>query len=107
MATLHSLNFDNRYARLPADLFSRVSPQGFAQPHLVAFNPDVAALLDLDPDCVLDPDLARCFGGAKPLPGAEPLAMKYTGHQFGVYNPDLGDGRGLLLGEVRNSRGEY
>lgn len=107
MASLQSLRFDNRYARLPAALFSRVAPTGFANPRLVAFNPDVAALIDLDPDCLLDPDLARYFGGSKPLPGAEPLAMKYTGHQFGVYNPELGDGRGLLLGEVVNSRGDY
>lgn len=106
MAALHSLRFDNRFARLPADLFSRVTPTGFDRPHLVAFNPEVAALLDLDPGAAGDPDFAQYFGGRKLLPGSAPLAMKYTGHQFGVYNPELGDGRGLLLGEVVNSRGE-
>src|SRR5687767_3805903 len=44
--------------------------------------------------------------GAKPLPGSEPLAMLYAGHQFGAYVPQLGDGRAILLGEVRNGRGE-
>ena len=106
MATLDSLNFDNRYARLPGSLFTRVTPTGFQRPHLVAFNPDVAALLDLDPHSAEHPDFAHYFGGRLLLPGSEPLAMKYTGHQFGVYNPELGDGRGLLLGEVINSRGE-
>jgi uncharacterized protein YdiU (UPF0061 family) len=106
MATLHQLNFDNSFARLPAGLFSRVQPTGFARPSLVAFNPDAAALLDLDTECTRTPDFAACFGGQKLLPGSEPLAMKYTGHQFGVYNPELGDGRGLLLGEVANARGE-
>ncbi|HVY54391.1 MAG TPA: YdiU family protein, partial [Thermodesulfobacteriota bacterium] len=45
------------------------------------------------------------FSGRKLLPGSEPLAMYYTGHQFGVYNPDIGDGRAILLGEVRNGEG--
>ncbi|HEX4870472.1 MAG TPA: protein adenylyltransferase SelO family protein, partial [Moraxellaceae bacterium] len=106
MASLDSLRFDNRFARLPAGLFSRVTPTGFERPFVVAFNPEVAALIGLDPEAGHHPDLAQYFGGRKLLPGSEPLAMKYTGHQFGVYNPDLGDGRGLLLGEVVNDRGE-
>lgn len=106
MNTLDTLNFDNRFARLPSTLFSRVEPRGFARPHLVAFNPDVAALLDLDPAEASTPALCAFLGGQKLLPGSEPLAMKYTGHQFGIYNPDLGDGRGLLLGQVRNGKGE-
>ena len=40
------------------------------------------------------------------MPGMEPLAMLYFGHQFGVYVPKLGDGRAILLGEVRNELGE-
>ena len=107
MNTLDSLSFDNRFARLPHTLFSRTEPKGFSRPHLVAFNADVAALLDLDPAEATRPDFCSFFGGQKLLPGSEPLAMKYTGHQFGGYNPDLGDGRGLLLGQIRNSKGEY
>ncbi|HEX4870228.1 MAG TPA: YdiU family protein [Moraxellaceae bacterium] len=106
MASLDSLRFDNRFARLPAGLFSRVTPTGFERPFVVAFNPEVATLIGLDPEAGHHPDLAQYFGGRKLLPGSDPLAMKYTGHQFGVYNPDLGDGRGLLLGEVVNERGE-
>lgn len=106
MNTLATLNFDNRFARLPKALFSRVEPRGFARPHLVAFNPDVAALLNLDPAEASTPAFCAFLGGQKVLPGSEPLAMKYTGHQFGIYNPDLGDGRGLLLGQVRNEKGE-
>lgn len=107
MRTLDTLTFDNRFARLPRPLFSPVVPQGFDRPHLVAFNPDVAALLDLDPADASRPVFCAAFGGQTLLPGSAPLAMKYTGHQFGVYNPDLGDGRGLLLGQIRNERGEY
>lgn len=106
MPTLESLHFDNTFARLPDSFFSRVTPTGFTHPHLVAFNPDVATLLDIDASEALRPAFAQYFGGQKILPGSEPLAMKYTGHQFGQYNPELGDGRGLLLGEVLNSKGE-
>lgn len=106
MATLDTLHFDNRFSRLPADLYSRVTPTGFERPFVVAFNPEVADLIGLAPDADRHPNFAQYFGGRKLLPGSDPLAMKYTGHQFGVYNPDLGDGRGLLLGEVVNARGE-
>lgn len=107
MNTLDSLAFDNRYARLPETFYSRVRPRGFARPHVVAFNPDVAALLDLDPAEAARAEFAAGFGGQRLPAGSDPIAMKYTGHQFGVYNPELGDGRGLLLGQVRNARGEY
>lgn len=106
MIQLESLTFDNSYSQLPDHFFQRINPTPLANPFLIGFNPDVAGLLGLDP-CKVDPKaLAHYFGGAGQLPGAEPLAMKYTGHQFGVYNPDLGDGRGVLLGEVVNSQGE-
>lgn len=106
MADLTNLNFDNSFSRLPGTLFYPTTPTGFARPHLVSFNPEVAALLDLEPEAGQQQDFADYFGGKRLLPGSSPLAMKYTGHQFGVYNPDLGDGRGLLLGEVVNAKGE-
>lgn len=100
------LNFDNTYARLPERWYQRREPTPLKGAHLAGFNPQVAAMLGLDP-CALDPrELVPFFNGEKAIPGAEPLAMKYTGHQFGFYNPDLGDGRGLLLGEVVNDSGE-
>lgn len=106
MATLKSLNFDNSFLQLPEQLFQRLSPTPLQKPFLIGFNPDVAQLLDIDPCTVNPKEIASFLGGEKVLPGSEPLAMKYTGHQFGVYNPELGDGRGLLLGEVVNKKGE-
>ncbi|GGB95159.1 UPF0061 protein [Marinobacterium zhoushanense] len=103
---LERLNFDNTYARLPEQWYQRTVPQPLKGAHLASFNPHVGVLIGLDP-CAIDFDeLVRYFNGEIALPGAEPLAMKYTGHQFGFYNPDLGDGRGLLLGEVVNQNGE-
>jgi uncharacterized protein YdiU (UPF0061 family) len=106
MKSLESLAFDNSFNSLPPALFSPVQPTGFAHPHLVSFNAAAASLIDLDPAEAQRPEFASYFGGQRLLPGSQPLAMKYTGHQFGTYNPDLGDGRGLLLGEVVNAKGE-
>jgi len=105
MKRITELDFDNTYSRLPRDFYDAVRPRPFENPHFVSFNPDAAALIDLDPDEVNNPELALYLSGGKTIHGSYPLAMYYTGHQFGVYNPDIGDGRAILLGEVRNSRG--
>lgn len=104
--TLHDLDFDNTWLGLPPGLWARVAPQGLVDPRLVSFNAQAADLLDLDRAAAGDPDFLAFASGNLVLPGSAPLAQKYTGHQFGVYNPDLGDGRGLLLGEVRNRHGQ-
>lgn len=106
MKTLEELAFDNAYARLAESFYSRVEPTPLANPYLVAFNPRAAELIDLDPAEAVRPEFVDYFAGARPLPGAEPLAMLYAGHQFGHYVPRLGDGRAILLGQVRNGRGE-
>lgn len=103
---LEELQFDNTYARLPESFYARVEPTPLPNPHLVSFNPDAAALLDLDPDEAKRPEFAGLFGGQLLVPGMEPVAMLYSGHQFGIYAGQLGDGRAILLGEVRNGRGE-
>jgi protein adenylyltransferase len=106
MHRLEELQFDNTYARLPEAFYARVEPTPLPNPVLVSFNPDAAALLDLDPDESKRPEFAGVFGGQFLLPGSEPVAMLYSGHQFGIYAGQLGDGRAILLGEVRNGRGE-
>jgi len=105
--SLETLSFDNTYARLPEAFYAKLNPTPFSEPpYLVNFNPSAAALLDLDPAQAQRPEFAGVFGGSLLVPGMEPLAMLYSGHQFGVYVPQLGDGRAMLLGEVLNSRGE-
>src|SRR4051812_9972668 len=106
MRTLADLPFDNTYARLPEAFYQRVEPTPVPNPYLVAFNPAAALLIDLDPAEAANPDFVQYFAGNKKLPGSEPVAMKYAGHQFGTYVPQLGDGRAILLGEVRNVAGE-
>lgn len=105
--TLETLSFDNSYARLPEVFYAKVNPTPFsAPPFLISVNPAAVELLDLDPDEAARPEFAGVFGGSLLVPGMEPLAMLYSGHQFGVYVPQLGDGRAILLGEVTNERGE-
>ena len=104
---LETLSFDNTYARLPESFYAKLNPTPFSDPpHLVSFNPAAAELIDLDPEQANRPEFAAVFGGSMLVAGMEPLAMLYSGHQFGVYVPQLGDGRAILLGEVRNDRGE-
>ncbi|MFO0705842.1 MAG: YdiU family protein [Nitrospira sp.] len=107
MRTLEQLVFDNTYARLPESFHTKLQPTPFSvPPSLISFNPSAAALIDLDPAEAARPEFAGVFGGSLLVPGMEPLAALYAGHQFGVYVPQLGDGRAILLGEVRNERGD-
>src|SRR6185295_7963944 len=106
LRTLESLQFDNRYARLPEVFYAKATPTPLKNPFLVSFSPEAAALIDLDPREATRMEFAGCFGGHYLLPGSEPISMVYAGHQFGAYVSRLGDGRAILLGEVRNNRGE-
>jgi len=120
-ATLAELQYDNRFVReLPADpdrqnrvrqvrraCYSRVQPARVAAPQLVSFAAEVAELLDLDPAVCRSEEFAQVFAGNRLLPGMEPYAMCYGGHQFGHWAGQLGDGRAINLGEVRNRRGEH
>jgi uncharacterized protein YdiU (UPF0061 family) len=105
--TLDQLEFDNRFARLGDTFSTRVAPQPIEQPRLVVASPAAMALLDLAADEAERPEFAELCSGHQLWRDAEPRAMVYSGHQFGQYNPQLGDGRGLLLGEVVNAAGEH
>lgn len=117
----NQLQFDNRFIReLPADtelenyrrqvtgaIYSRVTPKAVKNPQLVAGAKEVAALLDLPESIFTQTEFAQVFGGNQILPGMEPHACCYGGHQFGNWAGQLGDGRAINLGEVRNQKGEH
>lgn len=106
MKTLSQLVFNNTYRQLPASFGTPVSPQPLDDPFLVSVNQKVCRWLELDPADAATPYFIDVFTGNEDHGGFEPFAMKYTGHQFGQYNPDLGDGRGLLMGEIVTSEGK-
>jgi len=98
-----SIPFDNSFARLDPAFYTLQPPVPVAAPNLVAFNDDLAAVLRINPGDV--PEQAQVFAGNQLPEGAEPLAQLYSGHQFGHYNPQLGDGRAVLLGETVGTDG--
>ena len=105
--TFDNLTFSNSFSTLGEQFFSRVTPTPFeTAARLVHFNTRAAGLLDLDPALQQNPVVANIFSGKQPLPGGDPIAMLYAGHQFGHSVPQLGDGRAIMLGEVTNQRGE-
>lgn len=72
---------------------------------ILRFRNDRAAA-ELGLDALSDDDWIKHFGRFEPLPGSlpQPLALRYHGHQFRVYNPDIGDGRGFLFAQMRADR---
>lgn len=106
MYKLENLDLSHSFFQLGSDFYQAKSPDPVSNPFLVNFNPSAAKLIGLDPLEAQRKDFVEYFSGNLPLPGSNPLAMAYSGHQFGAYNPRLGDGRGLLLGEVRNGLNE-
>lgn len=99
-----SIPFDNSFARLGSAFYAPQPPVPVAAPHLVAFNDDLARILRISPGEV--GEQAQVFAGNRLPEGAEPLSQLYSGHQFGNYNPQLGDGRAVLLGETVGSDGQ-
>lgn len=113
------LAFDNRFLRdLPGDpevsprrrqvlgaCWSRVEPTPVAEPTLLAHAREVAELVGFAEQDVASEWFPRVFGGNALLPGMEPYAACYGGHQFGTWAGQLGDGRAITLGEVRTDAG--
>ena len=95
-----SIAFDNSYARLPQQFYSRLNPTPVADPGPIRVNAPLAEQLGIDPQWLASPEGTAVVAGNAVPPGAEPIATVYAGHQFGSYNPQLGDGRAILLGEV-------
>ena len=105
------LAFDNTFVRdLPADpvtdnvprqvsgaSYTRVAPTPVAAPRLLAWSDDLGERLGIGrPDAAM----VEVLAGNRVLPGMQPYAARYGGHQFGHWAGQLGDGRAITLGEV-------
>lgn len=102
---LADLAWDNAYGRLPGHFYTRLAPTPLPEPYFVAAAPAAAALIGLDVGSLRRQEAVESLSGSALVPGTDPLAAVYAGHQFGVYVPQLGDGRALLLGGVRGVDG--
>ncbi|GGY06189.1 protein adenylyltransferase SelO [Paludibacterium paludis] len=109
MTPFASVNFGRRLEALPGEMLRRVRPQPLPDPYAIAINRPLARELGIDPDSLLLPDALAVLAGNRVPDGAQPLATCYSGHQFGQYVPQLGDGRALLLGDTpwRGERAEW
>lgn len=115
------LIFDNRFIReLPGDritenytrqvsdsLWSAVQPTPVKQPVLLAYSPEVAAMLGLSDEDMRDPDMVQTLGGNGALQGMFTYATRYGGHQFGHWAGQLGDGRAIYLGELVHQQNRF
>lgn len=116
---MRNLHFDNAFVReLPGDpltdlrprqvtgaCYSRVDPTPVSAPRLVAHSPEVASALGLDAADIASEKFTQVFAGNALLPGMEPYAACYGGHQFGNWAGQLGDGRAISLGEAVSADG--
>jgi uncharacterized protein YdiU (UPF0061 family) len=100
------LQFDNTYTKLPEDFFQRNLPSSCVDSKLIRFNEALGKQLGFDKSGYADQELADIFSGKTILPGSDPIAMNYAGHQFGHFSSQLGDGRAILLGEVIDTQGQ-
>lgn len=88
------------YAGLPDKFYQNLKATNFTQPRLLKWNAQLANELGLADLNLTENEKAEYFSGSKLMPNAKPVAQAYSGHQFGSFNPNLGDGRALLLGEL-------
>jgi protein adenylyltransferase len=97
---LHSPHFNNSFVTLPENFYTRMAPMPVAEPQIIRSNEALARDLGIDPAWLNSDQGMLTMAGNHVPDGAAPLAAVYAGHQFGSYNPQLGDGRAILLGEV-------
>ena len=96
--------FLHTYGALPERFYSRVNPTPAPNPELVVFNTPLAEELGLDA-AAIEREAAGMLSGNHLPEDASPIAMAYAGHQFGGFAPQLGDGRAILLGELKGRDG--
>ena len=104
MQELESFKFSNPFADLPEDFFHKQNWTPFDNPKLIHFNEELAELLGF-PKGLNAEDLVPYINGNKAFKHSAPLSMAYAGHQFGSWVPQLGDGRGILLGQIQTKDG--
>ena len=102
---LEGLDLSAGYADLGPTFVERLDPTPLPDPYLIAFNPDVAALVGLGEKEADRTEFLRLAAGCARFGAVEPFAAVYAGHQFGSFVPQLGDGRAITLAEVRMAGG--
>ncbi|MET0982817.1 MAG: protein adenylyltransferase SelO [Telluria sp.] len=103
--TPDALTFGNGFAALPPAFYTRLMPTPLPAPYFVAASSRAAALVGIEPAALEQDDFVATFTGNRVPDGSEPLSAVYSGHQFGVWAGQLGDGRAILLGDLDGPEG--
>lgn len=100
-----TITFENTYANLTKSFFTEQSPTPVRKPSTILINEKLAEFFSISVDWIKsEKGLGMLSGNSLPK-GSNPIACVYAGHQFGSWNPQLGDGRAILLGEVKGKDG--
>nr|WP_229425616.1 MULTISPECIES: YdiU family protein [unclassified Massilia] len=103
--TPDELPFGNAFAELPPAFYTRLMPTPLSAPYFVAASSRAAALVGIDPQLLEREDYVAAFTGNRVPSGSLPLSAVYSGHQFGVWAGQLGDGRAILIGDLDGPEG--
>ena len=98
------MKLSNSYIGLPEEFYQSIEPTPVKSPSLIAFNWELAESLNID---LSNEEKLNFFSGNVVPSDSIPIALNYSGHQFGNFVHELGDGRAILLGEVRNKEDRY
>ena len=93
----------HNFSELPEEFYTLQDWQGFDNPKIVIENHAMKKALGMED--VEHQELLEIFNGAKKIYSLKPLSMVYSGHQFGQYVEQLGDGRGLLFAQINSNEG--
>ena len=94
------LRFHKRFASLGSTFYTELQPSPVKSPYLIATSPSMLAEFNLAAEQMQTQEMIEIFSGNRTEPDSMPLAAVYSGHQFGVWAGQLGDGRAILLGEL-------
>ncbi len=105
MAVFNGEHIRFSFSQLGSAFGKAVTPTPLENGRILTYDATLAEKLGLTDADIKSDTFRALLSAEQPLAGRTPFAMKYTGHQFGQYNPELGDGRGVLLGEWRDDTG--
>ena len=98
----HSINFQNTYAKELSEICKKSIPAGFIESEVLLKNYNLAEELGLNKNFIDSKECTTIFSGVCLPKSSMPIAQAYSGHQFGHFSPELGDGRAILLGEIND-----
>ena len=106
MVHYSKVRFENSYNSLPETFFKRVKPEKMPNVGLFLLNQKLSENLNLDGNWLQKKEGIQFLSGQNLIKDSDPVALAYAGHQFGSFVPQLGDGRAILLGEIKDKQGK-